>query len=207
MQIKLSGTNIVILAKNHNPAIASADWLKSEGVFEEKAINSTNTSVFSFFESESFLLTVTPDLLQAALKNPIEPNVPRLQKSIYTYVKDLPHTPFTAIGLNYIWIVGFDNQEHASRSLKNLFIVDENKIKTSLGRKNYQAGGILVFEDVIFRVKLLIEIVKQSPENISCNFNYHADVKNSQDVLQAISVFQCKHTESKQIVSHLFDIA
>jgi len=206
MQIKLSSTNIVVLAKNHNPAIASTDWLKSEGIFDEKAINSTNTSVFSFFESEGFLLTVTPEHLQAALKSPIESNVPRLQKSVSTYIKALPHTPFTAVGLNYIWTLGFDTQENASIYLKNLFIVDDNKIKTSLGKNNYQAGGILVFEDEIFRVRLLAEIVKQAPENISCNFNYHADVKNSQDVLQAISVFQCKNTESKQIVSHLFEI-
>jgi hypothetical protein len=198
--------NIVVLAKNHNPAIASVDWLKKIISDEEDAINFTNTPVFSVCEFQSFIFTVTPDHLQVVPKTPSEPNVPKLQKVVSNYIEALPETPYTAVGLNYIWIVSFDSQEDASGLLKRLFIADESRIKTSLERNNYQAGGILVFEDEIFRTRLLVEAVKEFPNNISCNFNYHSDVKDFKYALQAISVYQEKNIESKQIVSHLFEI-
>lgn len=205
MQITLNSANIVILAENHNPAIVSVEWLKNKSIFDEEATNNfTNTPVFSFVEFPSFQLIVEPIRLQIALKTPSEENIPRLEKAGQNYIKALPETPYSAVGLNYTWMVAFDDQEVACQFLKNLLVADDKRLSDGLGTEYYEVGGILIVNEDVFRIRVIIERSAQSPTDISCHFNYHANVKDIQQVQQAIAAFQCKKEDSKQIVSRLF---
>ena len=145
--------------------------------------------------------------MQIALKAPSENNVSRLERAACNYTKALPETPYRAVGLNYIWMVRAEAQEDVSKILKELFLADAGRIKESLGVEEYQAGGILVFGEEPFRVRLVIERSAQSEADILCNFNYHANVRNFHETFEAIAAFQRKSEDSKRIISRLFKSA
>jgi len=70
MKRNLVNINIVLIARNHNPAIPTKDWLLHKKIFDEKPLSFVNTPVLSLFESPKFNFSVDDNRLQLSAKKP-----------------------------------------------------------------------------------------------------------------------------------------
>lgn len=137
----LDDVNIVVLAKLHNPSIATKDWLHRRNIITEVETNFVNTPAFSVFESETFSLFVDPNRLQVGLRKLNEECVESLGAVTRSYVAALPETPYHALGYNFRWRLAWD-AEHASNTLRKLFVGDAPFLKRILGSR-IETGGLM----------------------------------------------------------------
>jgi len=200
MGFLLYGTNIVILAKNHNPSIISKEWLEQKGVITEKVLNFTHTPVFSLIETENFSLVVDPERLQISLKNITPENVGHLPMIVSRYVSHLPETPYNAIGLNYLYEVPIQPD-----SLKHIFEHDEARFKQIFSEK-YHLGEIIFFNFKDFRVKVGIQpMLPDHPEKVTADFNFHFDAKNVEDIKQKLEQYLEAKKKAEEVLGGIFN--
>src|ERR1700687_1593386 len=99
----LVNANIVLLAENHNPSIATKDWLQYKLIIPEKPINFANLPVLSRYESENFSFFVDPNRLILEAKNQRPETIEALPQIVRAYAEALPETSYSALGLNFRW--------------------------------------------------------------------------------------------------------
>lgn len=200
MGFSLRGTNIIILAKNHNPSIISKEWLEQKEVVTEKVLNFTHTPVFSLVETENFNLLVDPDRLQILLKNITPENVVHLPIIGSRYVNHLPETPYRAMGLNYLYEVPIQPE-----SLKRILVHNETKFKQIFSEK-YHFGEIIFFNFKDFQVKVIIQpILPDHPEKVTADFNFHFDAKNVEDIKGKLVQYLEVKKKAEEILGALFN--
>lgn len=103
--LEIFGTAIIAPGK-FNPAIFTPDWLQHAGLIGADDADFARANEhfgvirdLSVIETEWFRLQVVQDNLQLFSKGTLTPAVRDLAVGIFTL---LPHTPLTAIGLNYL---------------------------------------------------------------------------------------------------------
>lgn len=209
MKIALKKATIVILASSFNPSIVTKDWLIREGIVQEDAIKFANVPTFSLFESESFVITVTPDRFEVVLKiaKPVDyrtHDLDSLASVAKTFVEKLPHTPYNAVGLNYIWLAEAEGDENISSILKEKFISDKERFSRLFPEKNYGVGSIIYFQHDGFKVKLAIEPYLETMKHITNNFNYQANTSDYKEIMKKIEMVKDNWDNSKNTVNTLF---
>jgi len=192
--ITLEGTNIVILAKHHNPSIVSKEWLVNNKIINENEniMNFVHTPAFSVIETDIFHLTVDSDRLQIALKKTRDDNIKYWLAIIKRYINHLPQTPYRALGINFIFNI-FINEKR----FKKLFAGDDNLFKKIFG-ENYKIGGIIKFNYNDFMVRLRLE---QINKKILSDFNFHLDSKDVQNIIKKID----KYYEIKKYAEEILE--
>lgn len=209
MNITLNRATIVVLASNHNPSIATKDWLSQKKIIEEKPTNFTNTPLFSLFESQSLILTVDPERLEIGAKAFGEANIDQVKSVMLNYVSALPETRYTSVGLNYIWIARPDENEDALNFLKNTFLPRVEKVSSVFGNIDIFVGSVIYspFEQFLARIVIEPVLVRKEEtftgKQINCNFNYHAQVKKLDELVSAVSKFRSAKEHSQKITSDL----
>ena len=78
----LSGTNIVILARNYNPSIVSKEWLYEKNIVRETVTNFVHTPPLSVVETGHISFVLDDNRLQISLKSIITENIETLPKSL-----------------------------------------------------------------------------------------------------------------------------
>jgi len=197
MELLLTGANIVILAKNHNPSIVSKEWLIQKKIIEGGIINFAHTSAFSVVETDTFSFVEDPDRLQISVKNDIPNKIGSLSKMAKSYVNELPGTPYTAIGFNYLYSISTEKD-----ILKHIYFVDDEKFK-KLFSENYQLGGIIMFNFNDFLVKTNLQ---PDDNKVIADINFHYDLKNVDELLDKIEEHIETEYKSKEILEELFNV-
>jgi hypothetical protein len=78
----LSGTNIVILARNYNPSIVSKEWLYEKNIVRETVTNFVHTPPLSVVETERISFVLDENRLQISLKSITTDSIESLPKSL-----------------------------------------------------------------------------------------------------------------------------
>jgi hypothetical protein len=193
----LSGANIVILAKNHNPSIVTKEWLAQKEIIKEGIVNFTHTPLFSLVETTNFNLIVDPNRLQISVKKAIPENIENLPKIIETYITKLPETPYTAIGFNYSYRITM-----GGRSLKDIFSFDD-KILRKIFSNDYRLGVTVHFtvRDFVVQVNL------QPPnEELKANLNFHFESENSEEIKKKVEEYSELKKKAEEILEGLFNV-
>ena len=192
----LKTTNIVILARNHNPSIATKDWLIENGIISknENITHFVHTPAFSVLETDVFSLTVDPDRLQIALKKLDNESMNYLLNITKGYIKNLPETPYKAIGINYLFTLSIDDKK-----LKELFAV-KDKLYTKLFGNDYVIGGIIVFKYDKFLVRLQL---KKINEETIADFNYHLNSHDIKELIKNIEKYFDLKKQSEKILKEI----
>ena len=144
----LSGTNIVILARNYNPSIVSKEWLYEKNIVRETVTNFVHTPPLSVVETERISFVLDENRLQISLKSITTESIESLPKIAAGFVSCLPETPFVAVGFNYTY-----NIPKETSRLKTLFALDNTKLK-ELFSENCEVGLIVSFPFKAFIVFL-----------------------------------------------------
>lgn len=197
MEVLLKNTNIVILASNHNPSIVSKEWLTQRKIIEEEVNKFTHTPIFSLVETTNFTFVVDPDRLQISVKNITPENVESLPRIVERHINQLPETPYTAIGLNYIFHI-----ISAKQSLKDVFSTDEKKFR-ELFLDNYQLGGVIRFKFDDFLVA--INLLPLENDKISADFNFHINSRDIEKIREKLRVYSKAKKKAEEILGGLFN--
>lgn len=105
MNTQLVKSSIVIIAKQFNPSIVSQLWLTENELVKRDDFGSDSmySEMIVNLNTKNFILLVTPEQIQVTPTNDNtwHESVGFCKKLAST----LPHTPYTAVGLNFVWIL------------------------------------------------------------------------------------------------------
>jgi hypothetical protein len=97
-------SSVVIIGRDVNQSIFSPVWLFKQGILLEEEIT-PEKSIFvaglTRVETSVFEFMVLPDRIQLKFSTSTEESVAVLTRVILGATRTLPHTPFTAIGMNF----------------------------------------------------------------------------------------------------------
>ena len=123
MPAELVASNVVVVARQFNPSVFSNLWLVRNGIISESEFmpGCMYSDQVAKMETVRFGLLVIPPQLQ------LQPRVGRNEEgelvatTVGRIVNLLPHTPYVATGLNFVWHVWPDDGD-ISRFSKSLFL-------------------------------------------------------------------------------------
>jgi len=199
--------NIVIIASTFNVNILNTVWLYKNKIFTEKELQgATCLPVIVEAQSDDFRLHIVPDRLQFSI-NPKSKNIKKLLSSkIGRVVKLLPHTPFTAAGLNFTYHVTPSDKD-IYKLTRSLFCNEQSKLFDDLEEENVRFGGYFSKDLLGTRFRLdakPISVVMQNEkkEILQLAYNFNISLNQEDDYKTIIDLFD-KWDEAKRICQKL----
>jgi hypothetical protein len=174
MRASLEGFNAVVLASVFNPSVFRDSWLRDAGVLEDD--EPLPGFLFSdqavHLPTARFTLTVVPPQLQFAPSDPAtaRPLVPRIVGEL---VRRLPHTPLTAVGLNYVWNVDPEDAPMPEVT-RRLFLPANSPLAADFAADDALFG--LYCSKNVDECRLRLNIKPLPDQKIQFSFNFHRDV-------------------------------
>jgi len=201
MEAKLRRADIVIIASAHNPSIIAPQWLKDNSLISEEPRHFVHTPDFSLFESESFSLVVDHQRLQITAKKQDRGSLRSLAGIASNYVKILPHIPYRAVGLNFVWSIEIDEGERLPKIVLN---INKSDLMSVFESHEVDYGGIIYARKEPYMLKLVIE--PQGKNTIVHNFNYHHELRgiSVEDIIRLMDSFLTRYEDSSRIVKGLY---
>lgn len=202
MDVKLRRADIVIMASAHNPSIVDPRWLKDNGLVAEDPKHFVHTPDFSMFDSELISLIVDRERLQITAKKTNRDQLKSLADMGIGYLDLLPHTPYQALGLNFVWHTEADAGESIPKiDIKIGSVGDLSNILTD-HKLNY--GSIIYARRDPYLLRLRIE--PQGESMLIYNFNYHHEIKgiDIEKVKNFLGNFTNLYEHSKTVVENTY---
>lgn len=190
---RIINSSIVVSANQFNPSVIRESWLIRSGVLAPDTLQQgcIFTDVLVNVATESFRLLVTPDQLQF---NPLqEPDGELGRQCVGKVVQNLPHTPFQAVGLNFIWqLLPTSVGENGVRELALELLGISRPIHDIFDEPNSRFGGYFSADVMGGRLRLEVKpsMMKDEGGSKECllfNFNFHLDLKSDDPVTEIAS--------------------
>ncbi len=180
--MKCLRADLVVLANSHNPSILSPDWLRKHCDFDEEPAQFVHTPDFSMFDSSEVQIILDQARMQIVCKRFDPDLLDTISAIARRYVENLPHIPYVAIGINFIWQC--KGLEVGKSDISVSFW--GKPVPTSLHDYETFCGGIVYGKHEDHRMKLTVEV--PSSKEISFNFNFHYEVKGK-TIAEIVSIF------------------
>ena len=192
---------IVILARKFNPSIVSRDWLAEKDILTEPISKFVHTDVLSLIEGERFALVLDESRFQLTLKPPVDDEgLARLTESASHFVQELPQTPYGALGFNFAFAVSVSQLE-----LSQVARLDADHLANLFGNDT-SVGFSVTFSHDGFVAKAQIPSVGTSGGIAEVTFNFHANVRNAEDLLERLRRHPSALEKGKAIVTSLLSV-
>jgi hypothetical protein len=175
----LVNANIVLLAENHNPSIATKDWLQYKGIIREKPVDFANLPVLSRYESESFSLFVDPNRLILEAKNQRPETIEALPQIVRAYAEALPETGYSAIGLNFRWRIDGTEALNVAAETRRIFLNPESKVVELTEKPDFGLGVTLRFTEEGMNFQITIQPDPKQDNRLVLDFNCHQSLNMS----------------------------
>ncbi|MFO0966494.1 MAG: hypothetical protein U0793_13040 [Gemmataceae bacterium] len=127
-------------------------------------------------------MLILPDQLQMVPSVPRDQEQQTLLQRLGKLVRELPHTPYKAIGFNFAWhLIPADG--NIARLSREMFYVPDRPLQRSFSDDNAHFGGYLSKDFQGFRLKLdvkplIVTLEGGRTENrLHFGFNYHFDLR------------------------------
>ncbi len=177
------GANVVIVARQFNPSVFSQLWLVRNGIVgeEEFSAGCLFSDDVAKIESRDFGLLVIPPQLQFHPRVAAECEADLVLGKMGAIVQTLPHTPYLAVGLNFVWHVWpEDGDLHASS--RSLFLRRSGPFFDVFGDAEDTLFGAYVSKAVLgCRLRLDVKPIDfplegQNSHRLLFAFNFQLDV-------------------------------
>lgn len=213
--IEFIDQNVVVVAKNFNVAILNLVWLHKNGIFtEEELQGATCLPVTVEIRSDIFRFSIVPDRLQFSVK-PGNISVKDLISSkAGKIISLLPHTPFVAAGLNFIYhVTPGDGDIHSLT--RALFCNEKSRLFDGLDSDDVRFGGYFSKNIIDTRMRLdakPISINKKSEieEKLQFSFNFNINLNinlgqdnNYQNVIELFSKWDDAEKITKDTINKI----
>ncbi len=199
--------NIVIIASTFNINILNTVWLYKNKIFTEKELQgATCLPVIVEVQSDNFRFHIVPERLQFSISTKYKNAKKLILSKIGQLVKLLPHTPFTAVGLNFTYHVTPSDKD-IYKLTRSLFCNERSKLFNDLEEENVRFGGYFSKDLLGTRFRLdakPISVVMQNNKKEMLQFAYNFNISLSQedDHNTIIALFN-KWDEAKRICQEL----
>lgn len=191
------GSAVVIAAKQFNPSVLGELWLFENEILTSDELKGASVKVFmdgiAQVDVADFALTIIGPQLQFVVKDPHNDSVLTRLNKLVTLI---PHTPFTAIGINHTWrIVPVGIGVH--NFSRKLFVSDNSPFAGLFAEPDSLFGGYFSKDVLNCRLKVdaqptaMAESGETSKIFLTMNFNFHLDLSGS------------GHEKSEAISGHL----
>jgi hypothetical protein len=216
--MELLAENVVITANKFNPSVLTQVWLVRNGILAEEDLGPS-----SFFpmavqvQTPRFMLLAVPDFIQYA---PVTPGSDGdlILRTMGGIARALPHTPFTGIGMNFVWTEtpGIDIAELTRR----LFFRADSPVFSPFDTEDAHFGGYMSKDFRGVRMKLDIKPTiwrkldpkTETPQGVEprlqFSFNFHKDLtpddstgNTPAEIESILRLWDAAKQESERIVS------
>lgn len=193
----LRGAAIVILARKHNPSIASKEWLEKKRIVTGPFGQFIHNDTISVMEGQHIALMLDESRLNLSLRKPAEDNTILLKNAALRFVKSLPETPYSAVGLNFTFVVPTGHLtldpvlETANETLLRLF------------GEAYELVGNATFKFEDFGVKINFPAAPARNGVAEASFNFHSDVNGQEEAAARIKMHRAALRKAETIVEGL----
>lgn len=186
------GSSVVVVAQQFNPSVMSQLWLVGNGLATEDDFRQGyifSDSVVQF-QTREFQILVVPEQLQFSPKVEAEREQEVIRAKIGSIVETLPHTPYRAVGLNFMWQVTPETESVQALS-RRLFFRDDLALFGAFDTADARFGAYLSKDSCGGRLRLEIKPITlktadRTVESMNLAFNYNLDVAESTDRIPAI---------------------
>jgi len=223
-------SNVVVVAKNFNPSILSQIWLVRNEVIEEAEFlpGCIFAEGLTQIVTRSFDMLVVPDRLQFSPKvEPLQeaeqqegvdrdweqPEGELVADKVGKIIRALPHTPYSAVGINFIWHETPQGEEGISGLTRRLFwnphsalhrqFADENARFGTYMSKDIGGGMRLKFDVKPVVVGISAEGVE---DRLHLAINFHKEIGGGDRVQQTLGAIR-RWNECKTQASALAELA
>ncbi|MFH2057335.1 MAG: hypothetical protein ABIJ59_00350 [Pseudomonadota bacterium] len=199
--------NIVIIANTFNVNILNPVWMYKNKIFSEKELQgATYLPVVVEALSDNFRLHITPDRLQFSIDTKYKNPKKLILSKIGRLIELLPHTPFTAVGLNFTYHVTPSDKD-IYKLTRSLFCNEQSKLFEDLEEKDVRFGAYFSRNLLGTRFKLdvkpiAVTIQNQKKEMIQFAYNFNLSLGQNDDYQAIIGLFN-KWNEAKSICQEL----
>ncbi|MHB1034129.1 MAG: hypothetical protein ACYC35_07070 [Pirellulales bacterium] len=196
MAVQLATSSVVVAAHHFNPSVTGQHWLLTNGIVleEELQVGAVFTDVVVQVPTRDFHLLVTPESCQLSFVSQVA--MARQQQLITDrlarLVSLLPHTPYTAVGLNFVWHY-FPDNETISAACRRLFFSKGKTLHQVFDKGDARFGAYLSMDWGGYRLRLDARPVVQTLPDGQANdvmqfaFNYHQEVAGRPDAAARIA--------------------
>lgn len=184
MQLVPVARNAIVVANAFNPSVIRESFLQSTGVLSSGAVLGPGF-VFSDqvvgVPTAQFNLVVVPQQLQVT---PASREGAReiVRGVIVPIVSALPHTPYTAAGVNFVWHIQTDD-DTVARSTRRLFAGHASSLGDVFDVPDARFGffaskdlGNVRLKIDVKPVQVLLGPEQSAREVIQCAYNFHMDL-------------------------------
>lgn len=206
--IELVDCNIVIVANDFNVTIVNNIWLYKNEIFTEDELkDSINLPVNVEVRADNCIFSVVPNRLQFNVNTKYADAKELILSKIGKLVKKLPHTPFAATGLNFIYHITPQGDDVGSLS-KRLFCNNGAMLFDGLEeQQNSRFGGYFSYDLMGARFRLdakPIKIAKDGgfDEKLQFSYNFNVDLTSEDPVENIIRLIKM-WDEAKEYTKNL----
>jgi hypothetical protein len=185
MALQLATSSAVVAAQQFNPSVTGQHWLIQNGVVlpEEFQVGSVFTDMFAQIPTRDFLLQITPENCQFHFPQHVakEKQPELIKERLAKIVNLLPHTPYTAVGFNFVWHF-FPGDNGIAAECRRLFFEKDKPLHNAFNKEDARFGAYMSMTWKAYRVRLdakpVIQLIppEQRNEMIQFAFNYHLEV-------------------------------
>jgi hypothetical protein len=213
---KLILENVVVIARNLNPSLFSQLWLVKQKIVNEEdfAPNCTFSQFFTQVFTPDFQLLVVPDRLQFTLTEKSKDNTEFIKEKVGTIIRNIPHTPYKAVGTNFNWFVVPDPPVDFVEFMHKLFVKQEIPIYDQFSESDARFGAYLSKD--IFGARLRLDIKPVRPtdpekynnvnEMLQLVFNYQLDLAEGVRIIDTMLEFLDQWNQMKNYSEKLVSI-
>lgn len=215
MKLHLVDSNVVVVSNQFNPSVFSQLWLTKHGLATEEEVGGVDcafTNVFAQVITSRYSLLVTPNQLQLAVQVNTEEQQKLVVDKLGKVVELLPHTPFSAVGLNFRYHAKPDKRDVRSLT-RELFFVEQSPLHKAFDVPDARYGGYLSKNVLGFRLRLDVRPVSAPFEETSLPeellllaFNFNCDasqITGGDSIKTAISKWDETRSEAQSIADAL----
>lgn len=215
MSIELVRKNVVILAQQFNPSILTQLWLVKNGVLAEDEFETGCIFTESLVQviGKRFNITAIPNQFQFMPVPSIPSDEERdlISEKVGLVVTRLPHTPYTALGFNFVWHA-MPEHETTKDFCRRMFFRDDGPLFREFRSEDALFGAYMSKDLLGFRMKMdvwpgMTSAMKDLQLQIA--FNFHVDLTNDESriekLVKMLGQWEQARSESLRIVKSISD--
>jgi hypothetical protein len=220
MAVTLATSSAVVVAQQFNPSVTGQNWLIQNGIIlrEELLAGAAFTDMFAQVPTRDFNLFVVAQNCQFAFPPTSDDTQQKqqglLKERLAKLISLIPHTPYTGVGLNFVWHF-FPDNETIETACRRLFFLAGKPPYESFNESDARFGAYMSANWDNYRLGLDVRpvsgVLPTAPQNevIQLAFNYHLNLagrpRPAEDIIGALGQWIDAWQNSKSITASIIE--
>jgi hypothetical protein len=159
----LLSENVVITTNKFNPSILTQVWLVRNAILAEEDLVVGNFSPMAVqVQARAFQLLALPEFIQFTPCT-VGANGDLILQKVGGIVRALPHTPYTGVGMNFVWTETPDVE--LTTLTRRMFFFQDSPIFSLFDTENAHFGGYMSKDFLGIRLRLDIKPTRSSKQD------------------------------------------